>query len=661
MPKNNKNPFALTENDEQMMRRQSDLRPEADDEELMAAGMDAAGPQETAQMTASPEEYVPAGGAINGFMALSEVIKKEDIRRAGQILLKYKQGKENLERRIIENEQWYKMRHWGELPDKKNEVQHASAWLFNCIANKHADAMDNFPQPTILPREESDVAEAKMLTSVLPVVLEQNEFEKTYDDVWWYKLKSGTGVYGVFWDAEKLNGLGDITISKVDLLNLFWEPGITDIQKSPHLFCVELADNETLLAEYPQLAGHLSTPTVDVAHYVYDDTVDTTEKSVVIDWYYKKRVNGRTVLHYCKYVNDVVLYASENVEALRERGWYDHGKYPFVFDPLYRVEGTPAGFGFVDVGKSVQTYIDRLDKTILENAAANTRPRHFIRKDGSVNEEEYADLTKDFIHVEGTQLGQDSIRAVEGKPLQGVYYNVLQGKIEEIKETTGTRDVSTGGTTSGVTAGSAIAAMQEASGKLSRDASKASYRAFREIVLMVIELIRQFYDMPRTFRILGEQGAAEYVMFSNAGMQAQPIDSPFFDPAMEQMMRLPLFDVQVSAQKATPYSKMAQNELALSFLNAGLFNPAMADQALICLEMMDFDRKDALMQKIAQQGMMYRQAMMAMAAPPAAGGGNAAPPDSFAGRTDAFGGALKEENALNRRARAEAAERTAPR
>jgi len=611
-----------------------------------------------AQMTASPEQAAPVGGAINGFMALAEIIKKEDVQRAGQILLKYKRGKANLERRIIENEQWYKMRHWELLPDKKNEVQHASAWLFNCIANKHADAMDNFPQPTILPREEGDRAEAKMLTSVVPAVLDINDFEDTYDAVMWYKLKTGTGVYGVFWDEEKCNGIGDVSVRKVDLLNLFWEPGITDIQKSPHLFSVELADNEALLAQYPQLEGKLSTPTVDVAKYRYDDTVDTTEKSVVVDWYYKKRVGGRTVLHYCKYVNDVVLYASENDPNLRERGWYDHGLYPFVFDPLYTVEGTPAGFGYVDIGKSVQTYIDRLDKTILENAISNTRPRHFIRKDGSVNEAEYADITKDFIHVEGAQLGQDSIRAVEGKPLQGVYYNVLQGKIDEIKETTGTRDVSTGGTTSGVTAGSAIAAMQEASGKLSRDASKASYRAFKHVVIMVIELIRQFYVLPRTFRILGEQGAMEYVMFSNAGMQAQPIDSPFFDPAMEQMMRLPQFDVQVSAQKATPYSKMAQNELALSFLNAGLFNPAMMDQALLCFDMMDFDRKDAIMQKVAQNGMMYQQAMMAMAAPPPAATGGASTGQAQA---DDFGGLKPQENALNRRARAEAAERTAPR
>jgi hypothetical protein len=54
---------------------------------------------------------------------------------------------------------------------------------------------------------------------------------------------------------------------------------------------------------------------------------------------------------------------------------------------------------------------------------------------------------------------------------------------------------------------------------------------------------------------------------------------------------------------------MSQNELALQFFGAGFFNPQMADQALACLDMMDFDRKQFIMQKIAQNGGMYQQMM----------------------------------------------------
>lgn len=546
-------------------------------------------------------------GSINRLEVLTQTIGQEQIQKAEQIRQKYKDGKANLEQRIIENEQWYKLRHWECMRDKKKDVQPTSAWLFNCIANKHADAMDNFPSPNILPREEGDREEAQMLTSIIPVVLDQCDFEQVYSDVWNYKLKSGTGVYGIFWDKSKLNGLGDITIRKIDLINLFWESGITDIQKSRNVFHVELCDDDLLLASYPQLSGKLGNSAVDLSRYVYDDTVDTTGKSLVVDWYYKKNQNGRTVLHYCKYVGNEVLFATENDPTFAESGWYDHGEYPFVFDTLYQVEGTPAGFGYIDIGKDAQTYIDRGNQAIMENMLANAKPRHFVRSDGSINEEEYADTTKPFVHTD-ENLGQDSILPIQGKPLNNIYVQVINNKIDELKETTGNRDISTGGTTSGVTAASAIAAMQEAGSKLSRDNNKASYRSFRKICLMVIELIRQFYDLPRCFRIMGENGAARYVQYSNAGIKPQ---LQGIEMGIDMGYRLPLFDIEVTAQKASPYSKMSQNEMALQFFGAGFFNPQLADQALACIDMMDFDRKDFIMQKIAQNGGMYQQ-MLAM-------------------------------------------------
>lgn len=544
---------------------------------------------------------------VNEFEALAKTIGRDQIQKAEQIRQKYKDGKKSLEQRIIENERWYKLRHWECMQDKKKDVQPTSAWLFNCIANKHADAMDNFPSPNILPREEGDRAEAQMLTSIIPVVLDQCDFEQVYSDVWNYKLKSGTGVYGIFWDKSKLNGLGDITIRKIDLINLFWESGITDIQKSRNVFHVELCDNDALAAAYPQLAGKLGNSSVDLSSYVYDDTVDTSEKSAVVDWYYKKNQNGKTVLHYCKYVGNEVLFSTENDPDFAESGWYDHGEYPFVFDTLYQVEGTPAGFGYIDIGKDAQAYIDRGNQAIMENMLANARPRHFIRDDGSINEEEYADTTKPFVHT-NESLGQDSILPIQGKPLNNIYVQVINNKIDELKETTGNRDISTGGTTSGVTAASAIAAMQEAGSKLSRDNNKASYRSFRKICLMVIELIRQFYDLPRCFRIMGENGAAKYVQYSNAGIKPQ---MQGIEMGVDMGYRLPLFDIEVTAQKASPYSKMSQNEMALQFFGAGFFNPQLADQALTCIDMMDFDRKDFIMQKIAQNGGMYQQ-MLAM-------------------------------------------------
>ena len=530
-------------------------------------------------------------------------IGPDRLRRARQDLNRYREGKANLERRVIENEQWYRLRHWECIRrGAGSQVEPTSGWLFNAIANKHAEAMDNYPSPNVLPREEGDREKAQALGSILPVILQQEDFEDTYDRVMDDKLKSGTGIYGVFWDPEKLEGLGDISIRRIDILNLYWEGGITDIQQSRNVFYLRLWDNDLLLERYPQLEGKLSGAAEQGNRYVYDDRVDTADKSAVIDWYYKKRQGGKTVLHYCKFVGDTVLFATENEEDYRDRGWYDHGLYPFVLDPMFRTAGSPCGFGYIDVAKSAQEYVDRGNQAILQNLLANARPRHFIRADGAVNEEEYADMSRDFVHVDGN-LGEDSIKPISGKSLSDIYVTVIANKIDELKEVTGTRDVTTGGTVHGVTAASAIAAMQEAGSKLSRDSNMASYRAFRKVCLMAVELIRQFYDLPRAFRILGPQGGVAFITFSNAALKPQ---DQGVELGVELGMRTPLFDIEISAEKQSPYSRLSQNEMAMQFYSAGLFDPARSTEALTALDMMDFNGKSALVEKVRQNGGRYQ-------------------------------------------------------
>ena len=184
------------------------------------------------------------------------------------------------------------------------------------------------------------------------MVLEQNRFRDTYSDCGWQKLKFGTAVYGIFWDNEKYNGLGDISIEKVDALSIFFEPGVTDIQKSRNVFRTQLVDNDILENRYPELKGKLAGNMNTTNRYRYDDNVNTDNKSLVVDWYYHTYSGKRKVLQYCRYVGTNVLFATENDPDMAETGLYDHGMYPFVVDPLFPVEGSPFGFGYIDVGKS---------------------------------------------------------------------------------------------------------------------------------------------------------------------------------------------------------------------------------------------------------------------------------------------------------------------
>ena len=540
-----------------------------------------------------------------------QAIGPEQLKKFTQVLEKYKAGKSQTEQRILASENWWKLRNTIE-EQKASHIggdgfKSVSGWLHNVIVSKHADAMESYPEPNILPREESDREEAQRLSDIIPCILEQNSFEETYSDAMWQKLKTGTGVYKVVWDSSKLGGLGDISVVQVNLLNIYWEPGITDIQKSRYVFHTELIDKDVLEEMYPQLQGKIKGKGFMSTKFLYDDHVDTENKHTVIEVYYHKYVDDKNTLQYCKYVGDQVLQATENDPKMAMVGLYEHGKFPYVFDALFPIEGSPCGYGYVDICRNPQTEIDLLKTSFVKNAMVGATPRYWSRGDGSVNEEEFLNLSKPIVHA--NNVSEDALRRIEHTPLDGMYVNVLDRTIQELRETSGNTETSTGNAGSGVTAASAIAALQEASGKGSRDSTQASYRAYMLIVEQCIELIRQFYDLPRQFRIIGEYGMQKFISYTNAGIQPQHQGTDFGE---DMGYRLPVFDIKTSAQKRNTYTRVAQNELAIQFFQMGFFNPQMVDQALMCLDMMDFDDKDRIMQKVAKNGGLFQKLLQYM-------------------------------------------------
>lgn len=533
-----------------------------------------------------------------------KVIGVEEIIKARETLQKYKQQKQSLESRVVNNEEWWKIHNWEQIKkkdaakaDRENpngiETPSSSAWLFNSITNKIADFSDNYPEANIRARTGGDVPEAERLKNVIPMILKRNKFYKTYIADISEKSKSGTGITYVGWNPKK-DGIGDVEIQNINILSIFWQGGITNIQKSRNVFTVELVDTDLLKKQYPSEAENITSDgEVDLKQYLYEDYIDTTDKSLVIDWWYKK--DGK--LHYCKFVNNVVLFATENEPDEYPNGYYDDGNYPFVFDVMFPMQGTIAGFGFIDVGKQPQEYIDKMDAGILQNVLMNSTPRYFERQDSEINEEEFLDWTQPFVKT-NTNLGQDDLREINVKGLDSAVFTQRDSKINEIKETTANRDVSTGGTTSGVTAASAISALIETGSKVSRMAIKGTYDAFENIIYLIIERMRQFYDLPRYVRITGDDGTDDFETYDNSNLKLQERQTLQGDTAQY----LPEFDIEVAAQKASPYSKAAQNELALQLYSAGFFNPQNTDQSLACLNIMDFDHKSDVINQIKKNG-----------------------------------------------------------
>lgn len=542
--------------------------------------------------------------------------KPIDEKRIGElrtIYQKYKEGKQSYDRRIIENDELWRMRDFGTKPTEEGKkTVRPSAWLFNSLVNKHADYMDNFPEVICLPQEESDKQIAETLTKIIPCILASNKYEQVYSDTRWSDLQGGASCKGVFWDNGKLNGLGDIAIKEISLLDIAWKPGVKNIQESPYFFNKNIVSNDELISAYAKNVNDLksrlsSTVSQEEAHFAHDETITYENCSTVIDCFYKIRRNGRTIVHLIKFVNDILLYASENDENCQE-GYYNHGLYPFVVNKVFPIKDSPVGFGYADAMKYDYATIDEIDAAMVANIKRAAKNRYVVNKSAGISVDALTNFENDVIEASTNQLDNGNFREITTRPIGGIFTTFRAEKIEELKATSNNREFSNGGTANGITAASAIAALQEAGSKTSRDEIKAEYRSFEEEVYLIIELIRQFYDESRIFRITGKDGSMEFVKFSNENIKPK-----------KEGDRIPYFDIKIKPQKNSPYSRAAQNELMLKLFQMGVFNPQLADQAILLLKNLEFEGKEELLQKVAQNGNLfsmvqsYQNAIMQMA------------------------------------------------
>lgn len=552
-------------------------------------------------------------------------IKDIDVKKYIDAFTEYRAAREAYDMKIIENENWFRQQYWQYLIDKTDGNEPTSGTLLNAILNKHADLMDNQPAPVFLAREKNDEEEAERLTKVVPVIMQNANWDDVYDKYCMYKIKQGIGCLSVTWDDTLENGLGDIVINYLDILRIYWEPNCTNLQDSRYVFVTSLIDTDILKEQYPdKLTESAETyggqDAVQIKTYEGQDQTILANKTLVIDCYERTTAeDGRQIVHLTKIANDVVLESSITNTDTAQTGIYAHGRYPFIIDQYISLEGTLEGMGLIDMNKNNQGYVDKLDTLSLNNSIVASKQRWLTKEDGGVNPDDIIDLSKDVI-VSSTTVDDSAIRPFQANPLPDIVTKIRENKIQEMKELSGNRDFNQGGTTGGVTAFGAIAALQEAGNKTTRDLVKSNYRTFKKLVTLVVELIREFYSEDRQFRIIGDDGKPQYITFNNQNMinQITNMDEAYLldaegnqipNPEWEPEYRKPVYDIEIIPQKENPFNTISHNQMMLDLFERGVFNPEAAIPATLLLENMIFDGKEKLLLKVKENGEMYNQMM----------------------------------------------------
>ena len=479
----------------------------------------------------------------------------------------YRSDRESYIARVRDNERYYRSFYERSSEGLVRRKDCSTPLLFACIDNAAADASSSYPVPHILERDPAGTEAAESLSKLLPVQLDMCRFRQIYNANMHSKLKFGTAIYGVFYDGASRS----IDIRAVDIMDIYIDMHLKNVQDSRFMFISAAVDNDILKEQYPQFARLFSG---DCEIEGIASSYKLTNRCEVLDCYYKK---SDGTVHMMKLCKGTIIEATEDMDGYGN-GLYDHGLYPVVIDNMYPIEDCPFGFGMLDIGKATQIQIDKLDNAITKNVMITARQRYFSKRSSGINIEEFSDIDRDIVSIEGDI--EEAAKPILTSSLTANPIVHRENKKSELKELLANRDFQQGQTTGGVTAASAIKALRETGEKRSRKMIARSYDAYKELIYMTIELIRQFYDDERTFRVDSGNGKKEFIAFSNRSMKRSG------------------FDIEVIPQAEDPLTQEQQNETALTLWNAGFFLPQNLEPARIVLKSMDFKGKGQLINDI---------------------------------------------------------------
>ena len=423
------------------------------------------------------------------------------------------------------------------------------------------------------------------------------EWDKETQDV----LNDGWSVWEVGFDPDMNQGHGGTYLRYVINKNWMCDPKTLDMQEGRAVFKFDRLPRDWFVQHYPEYVQYMKGDD-DLVNSDHDDFNATTRTSnegkeyrLIEAWFRVYDPEER------KHKVHMVLLAGgqvlENSYENKPDGYYKHGMYPFVISRLYPQKGSPLGLGITDLFKGAQRYSDKLDQILLLNTFRSSRPRLLIQK-GLVDYDDARDFGKEVIETEGNPAA--SMQWQQANPLPSHIMAYITGIRETIKSESGSNEQSRGNTASGVTAASAIAALQDMSTKRSRMEARALHYGFEDAVSMLLEVLREFSVVERQITVTIE-GKRIVLPFSKATM----------NDILEGGREIPMtFHVSIKTSRQTKYTKQAHNDLWLQMMQTlgGNVDP------VIMLEGLDYDDKEELLdniQRAQRAGMVNLQRQLA--------------------------------------------------
>lgn len=503
--------------------------------------------------------------------------------------------------------------------------------LLSTFKNAVADQMDNMPEARMLPERPGLERVAEDLTDVVSFVYAQNDYDSAlHREIVEDFIGVGTAIVQTAYDNDMSNGEGDIAVIRWPIESFVWDSSAAEIQDARALMKLSWHPLEWFKAHYPERGAYVGDDSSHegLARPESQEDVDDQEGSALLVEYWWREYNAkkrRYTVNVAYIAGNVLLEKIENV--------YAHGMYPFCVAAFNRVPGQIVGMGMTDELRPMMQYVNRYARYIDENLRMSAKIRMLVSRAAGIDETELADWEQNLIH--GDKIGEDAARWLQAKPLNGMVVQQMLQYQTDIKQDSGQNQFTRGETAGGVTAASAISALQEAGGKISRMHTAALNSLFKNVTIQILWLINEFYDDRKVRLITGSDGERREVDMNAAHLMGEEVlpdsvQANLDSLAPEDQERVlneirgrrrkkrrtkggalppPPYTVQIQVQRRNPLRVQAQNEL---FIQAYTMAAQAGQQfpLVLLFEMLNVDGKERILpilQQVDQQTQMLQQ------------------------------------------------------
>ena len=417
-----------------------------------------------------------------------------------------------------------------ELPEDESDPAPNTNITNSNVEGKTALLCDQNLAIQVDPREPGDRFFCDKVRVLADFIKERNRMYRKIEVHERRREMTGTGIFKVVWDFDKLDGQGLPDIEPIHPSRLFIDPAITDVYNIQNAQYIIEASNRSIYSaslEYGEDVADAIMPNLDPVSNVIVNNEEEQYVHLLIWTKYKESKDSDVQLRLIE-MSGCGVILSDTKKKLKEHKdkkeedlkLFPNSDYPYFLTPdMYR-ENTIWGKASAELILPISDQIDELDDNILRNARLTGNPIALVSNNSGI------DVDK-ITNEPGQVIPTNDVNAYKWltPPSIPAYVSNKRAELMNNDRQIVTRftDQQIGKSQSGVDTATESMALQNSGNSMIEHKKGLLQETLSEVFEYAIELALLNWDTTMVFRITGENGEDDFTEFNPDKLNHIPV------------------------------------------------------------------------------------------------------------------------------------------